>query len=47
MFCVLKNIVKNIYVFKNIASLRKKHNVFQDVLGFRNSIQSYDKILVT
>ena len=53
MFCVLKNIVKNIDVdvFQkhrhNIASLRKKHDVLHDVLGFRNSIQTYDKSLVT
>ena len=32
---------------QNIASLRKKHDVLHDVLGFRNSIQSYDKSLVT
>ena len=53
MFCVLKNIFKNIDVnvfqkhCQNIASLRKKHDVLHDVLGFRNSIQSYDKSLVT
>ena len=32
---------------QNIASLRKKHDVLHDVLGFRNSTQSYDKSLVT
>ena len=32
---------------QNIASLRKKHNVLHDVLSFRDSIQSYDKSLVT
>ena len=32
---------------QNIASLRKKPDVLHDVLGFRNSIQSYDKSLVT
>ena len=31
---------------QNIASLRKKHDVLDDVLGFRNFIQSYDKTLV-
>ena len=54
MFCILKNIVKNIDVDvffqknrQNIASLRKKRDVLHDVLGFRNSIQSYNKNLVT
>ena len=32
---------------QNIASLRKKHDVLHDVLGFRNSIQSYHKSLIT
>ena len=32
---------------QNIASLSKKHDVLHDVLGFRDSIQNYDKILVT
>ena len=32
---------------QNIASLRKKHDVLHDVLGFRNSIQNYDESLVT
>ena len=31
---------------QNIASLSKKHDVLHDVLGFRNSIQIYDKSLV-
>ena len=50
----LKNIVENINVDvffqknrQNIALLRKKNNVLHDVLGFRNSTQSYDKSLVT
>ena len=29
--------------FKNIASLRKKHDVFHNVLGFWNSINSHGK----
>ena len=33
--------------FKNITTLRKKHNVLHDVLGFRNSTRSYEKSLVT
>ena len=28
---------------QNIASLRQKHDVLDDVLGSRNSIQSYEK----
>ena len=32
---------------QNIALLRKKHDVLHDVLGFRNSIQSNVKNLVT
>ena len=32
---------------QNIASLRKKHDVLHDVLGFKNSIQSYDKSVVS
>ena len=30
----------------NIASLRKKHDVFHDVFGFGNSIKSHDKSLI-
>ena len=32
---------------QNIASLRKKHDVLHDVLGFKNYTQSYDKSVVT
>ena len=49
MFCVLKNIVKKIDVnvfSKTLPKLRMKHDVLHDVLGFRNSIQKYDKSLV-
>ena len=32
---------------QKIALLRKRHNVLHDIFGFWNSIQRYDKILVT
>ena len=54
MFCVLENIVKNIgadvfcrKINQKIALLRKRHNVLHDICGFWNSIQRYEKILVT